>query len=263
MIAMDDATLRLQWALSYPFARPRQAFVFLNGASWPLLSTEGGFAHWRVQVGKAAVSLKTLLTAGQLGAFEAGAYHAVAAVGSNAAPGQLRRKFATTLDHVAIPVIEITVPDHIVAYANRLAAYGSVPATLVGRPGGTARVWATLLSDADYETMNATEDRGEIYDGVPIAPLDAPDAVTRPFEAYACLTGCLPLRVAAFPSTGCTWPEGGQWEAQALAIQALGLDMSVDRFVLENVSDPALRAARDQALSAAFPENRWIRASGS
>ncbi|KAA5803956.1 hypothetical protein F1654_09195 [Alkalicaulis satelles] len=263
MSAIDPVTLSLQWALSYPFARPQQAFIFVNGASWPLLSSEGGFGGWRVQTGREAVRLKALLTGRQLGAFEAGEYHAVAAVGSNAAPGQLRRKFAHKLDDVAIPVIEITVPDHIVAYANRLAAYGSVPATLVGRPGGTARVWATLLSDADYETMNATEDRGEIYDGVPIAPLDAPDAVTRPFEAYACLTGCLPLRVSAFASTGCAWPVGGQWEAQSMAVQALGLDLPVDRFVTENVTDANVRAARDLALSQAYPENRWIRASGS
>jgi hypothetical protein len=260
---IDEATLRLQWALSYPFARPREAFVFLNGASWAITSTEGGFAQWRVHAARDEVALGDLLTPGQLGDYEAGAYHAVAAVGSNAAPGQLRRKFAAHLDDVAILVIPITVPDHIVAYANRLAEYGSVPATLVARPGGTARVWATLLSARDYAIMNATEDRGAVYDGVPIAPSDAPPAVRAPFEAYACLSGCLPLRVAAFPSTGCGWPEGGQWEAQAMAIEALGLDMAVDRFVLENVSDAGLREARDQALSAVFPENRWISASGS
>ncbi|MCC5994957.1 MAG: hypothetical protein JJU18_01135 [Oceanicaulis sp.] len=260
---MDDVTLRLQWALSYPFARPREAFVFLNGASWPITSSEGAFADWRVRAGRAEARLSGLLTPRQLSDFENGAYHAVAAVGSNAAPGQLRRKFASHLDDVAILVIPITVPGHIVAYANRLAVYGSVPATLVARPGGTARVWATLLSNRDYDTMNATEDRGEIYDGVPVTPVNAPDAVTRPFEAYACLTGCLPLRVSVFPSTGCHWPEGGQWEAQAMAIKALDLDLPVDRFVLENVCDPPLRTARDQALSAVFPENRWIRASGS
>ncbi|MCH8489031.1 MAG: hypothetical protein LAT81_03740 [Oceanicaulis sp.] len=263
MSAMDETTLRLQWALSYPFARPREAFVFLNGASWPITSSEGGFADWRVRAGRIAARLSQLLAPRQLADFGAGAYHAVAAVGSNAAPGQLRRKFAAHLDDVAILVIRITVPDHIVAYANRLAEYASVPATLVARPGAKAQVWATLLSNRDYDTMNATEDRGEIYDGVPIAPIDAPQAVTRPFEAYACLTGCLPLRVAAFPSTGCAWPEGGQWEAQALAIDALGLDLPVDRFIMENVGDPALCKARDQALSAVFPENRWISASGS
>lgn len=260
---IDEATLRLQWALSYPFARPREAFVFLNGASWPITSTEGGFARWQVRAGSATAALAELLTPGQLGDYQAGAYHAVAAVGSNAAPGQLRRKFAAHLDDVAILVIPITVPDHIVAYANRLAEYGSVPATLVARPGGTARVWATLLGARDYAIMNATEDRGAVYDGVPVTARDAPAAVTAPFEAYACLSGCLPLRVAAFPSTGCGWPEGGQWEAQAMAIAALGLDIAVDRFVLENVADARLRAARDLALSAVYPENRWISASGS
>ena len=84
---------------------------------------------------------------------------------------------------------------------------------------------------------------------MPISPIHVPEAIEKPFEAYACLTGSLPLRVSAFPSDGCGWPVGGQWEAQAAAIRALELDLSVDHFVLENTADPDLRLARDLALS--------------
>ncbi|XBQ17172.1 MAG: hypothetical protein ABL308_04660 [Oceanicaulis sp.] len=246
---IDTDTLHLQWALSYPFPRPRTPFVFLDGATWPLLRTEGPFGDWMIGKPDGEATLKAAAGAERLAALEQGRYHAVAAVGSNAAPAQLRRKFHDQLDDVLIPVIEVEIPDHVVAYANRIAVYGSIPATLTPLKGGSARVWATLLSDRDYAIMNATEDRGAVYDGVPISPVHVPEAVTRPFEGYACLSGHMKLLVDAFDSTGANWPKGGQWEAQAAAIKALGLSMSVDRFVLENTADPALRAARDLALS--------------
>ena len=246
---IDTDTLHLQWALSYPFPRPQTPFIFLDGATWPLMQTSGGFGDWIIDHAKGPMRMATALGEQRLSEFERGAYHAVAAVGSNAAPAQLRRKFRDHLDDVAIPVIQISVPDHVVAYANRIAVYGSIPATLVERPGGSVRVWATLLTARDYAIMNGTEDRGEIYDGVPISPIHVPEAIEKPFEAYACLTGSLPLRVSAFPSEGCGWPVGGQWEAQAAAIRALELDLSVDHFVLENTADPDLRLARDLALS--------------
>lgn len=246
---IDTDTLHLQWALSYPFPRPQTPFVFLDGATWPLLRTQGAFADWTIAMPGGEAALKDAAGGERLAALEDGRYHAVAAVGSNAAPAQLRRKFAAQLDDVLIPVIQIEIPGHVVAYANRIAVYGSVPATLTPYEGGSVTVWATLLSDRDYKIMNATEDRGDIYDGVPIAPAHVPEAVARPFEAYACLSGQLKLLVSAFRSTQCAWPTGGQWEAQAAAIKALGLTMSVDRFVLENTSDPDLRLERDLALS--------------
>ncbi|WP_306015124.1 hypothetical protein [Oceanicaulis sp. MMSF_3324] len=246
---IDTDTLHLQWALSYPFPRPQTPFIFLDGATWPLMQTSGGFGDWIIDHAKGPMRMATALGEQRLSEFERGAYHAVAAVGSNAAPAQLRRKFRDHLDDVAIPVIQISVPDHVVAYANRIAVYGSIPATLVERPSGSVRVWATLLTARDYAIMNGTEDRGEIYDGVPISPIHVPEAIEKPFEAYACLTGSLPLRVSAFPSEGCSWPVGGQWEAQAAAIRALELDLSVDHFVLENTADAELRLARDLALS--------------
>jgi len=246
---IEEAALRLQWALSYPFPRPQSPFVFIDGETWPLTALDGGFGDWSVTQAGRARRLGDLLGPDRLRVFESGAYHAVAAVGSNAAPAQLRRKFAAHLDDVAIPVIQVEIPGHAVAYANRLAVYGSVPATLAACEGARVRVWATLLNERDYALMNATEDRGEVYDAIAVTAEGAPQAVERPFEAYACLTGRLPLRVSAFPAAGCPWPEGGQWEAQQAAIKALGLEMPVDRFILENTADPQLRRARDAALS--------------
>ena len=47
-------------------------------------------------------------------------------MGSNAAPVQLRRKFAKHLDGVVIPVVKITIPGHIIAWGKHIAPYGAI-----------------------------------------------------------------------------------------------------------------------------------------
>src|SRR5438128_1689184 len=68
---------------------------------------------------------------------------AVLAVGSNAAPSQLARKFGE--DDGVIPVVRADLHDHDVVYAARFAPYGAVPATMLESPGTTAHVHATYL----------------------------------------------------------------------------------------------------------------------
>lgn len=247
---IDPAVLRLQWALAYPFPRPEGHFVFLDGRTLPIRSTQGGaMSDWVVEDGGAPRALGEAQGPARAAAFDAGDYHAVVAVGSNAAPAQLRRKFAHHLHDVAIPVIRITIPDHVIAFARRIAVYGSIPATLIEEPGAQVHAYATLLSQRDYELMNATEDKGEVYGAMPAPVRDAPEAVTRPFEAYTCFAGHLPLRLREFEAHGSALPAGGQWEAQALAMTALGFDGAVDEFVLGTTADAGLARSRDLALA--------------
>ena len=85
---IDTDTLHLQWALSYPFPRPQTPFIFLDGATWPLMQTQGGFGDWIIDHAKGPIKMAKALGEQRLSEFERGAYHAVAAVGSNAAPAQ-------------------------------------------------------------------------------------------------------------------------------------------------------------------------------
>lgn len=91
------------------------------------------------------------------------------AVGSNAAPSQLERKFsrpgfcAIDPEDFTVPVLRANVPDVDVVYAARLASYGAVPATIITSPGATARVHVTWLTGAQLQRMNETEGAGRAY----------------------------------------------------------------------------------------------------
>ncbi|TRO97223.1 hypothetical protein FKB34_01060 [Glycocaulis profundi] len=247
---IDPAVLRLQWALAYPFPRPEGHFLFVDGRTVPITRTAGeGISDWRAVDGGREVSLRDLLGAERAAAFDGDEYHAVVAVGSNAAPAQLRRKFTDHLGDVAIPVIRITIPDHVIAFARRIAVYGSIPATLIEEAGAQVRAYATLLSQRDYDLMNATEDKGEVYGAMPAPVSDAPEAVRRPFEAYTALAGHLPLRLREFEAHGSALPAGGQWEAQGLAMAELGEAGAVDEFVLATTGSAELARTRDLRLA--------------
>ncbi|MFN3835058.1 MAG: hypothetical protein ACK4NO_04055 [Glycocaulis sp.] len=248
---IDPLHLKMQWALSYPFTRPEGDFLFVDGRTLDIRSTKGPISGWQVADGGHIRSLADVVGAERAKQLDEGAYHPVVAVGSNAAPVQLQRKFARYIDNVVIPVIAVSLPGHVICWANRIAVYGSVPATLAEEPGASVSAWATLLSPRDYALMNATEDLGVVYEAVPVAVEGAPEAVHGPFEAYRCLTGHMGVRVSAFSAVNSNLPQGNQWTAQELAISRLGLETPVDRFVAETVSDAGLAAERDRALSRA------------
>lgn len=246
---IDPLHLKMQWALSYPFTRPEGDFLFVDGRTLDIRSTKGPISNWQVAEGGHIRSLADVVGVARAKLLDEGVYHPVVAVGSNAAPVQLQRKFARYIDNVVIPVIAVQLPGHVICWANRIAAYGSVPATLADELGASVSAWATLLSPRDYALMNATEDLGVVYEAVPVRVEGAPEAVHGAFEAYRCLTGHFPVRVSAFSAVNSNLPQGNQWTAQELAISRLGLETPVDRFVAETVSDADLAAQRDRELS--------------
>lgn len=79
----------------------------------------------------------------------------VLAYGSNAAPAQLRHKYAgeTTL----IPVVRAAVSGLDVVHAGRRASYGSVPATVLASVGTTVQIAVTFLDAAQLAALDRTE----------------------------------------------------------------------------------------------------------
>ncbi|TGY88982.1 hypothetical protein E5163_07555 [Marinicauda algicola] len=248
---ISEENLRMMWALAYPFPRPQTSFLFVDGQTLGLTATEGAFGQWRARYRGQEVSLADLVGEARAGVFERGDYHAVVAVGSNAAPVQLRRKFARHLDSVVIPVVRITIPGHIIAWGKHIAPYGAVGATIAEHPGAAVEAWATLLGPGEFEVMNETEALGETYDHHRVSVTGAPAAVRPDMVAYRSLAGHMPLLVEGYAHENPPFPFGGPFESQEMAIRALGLSMSVDQFIAENVSDPDLARRRDKALAAA------------
>ncbi len=122
-----------QRAIAYPWERPAGSFVFRGGEAQEL---EDG----------AAVP--------ELGSPR----HALLAIGSNASPRALRRKFAELggRDAEAL-VITGELTDYTIAPSAHLAIYGSLPATLARETGSAARAALMLVTDAQLDALGITE----------------------------------------------------------------------------------------------------------
>jgi hypothetical protein len=186
----DDALLRR--AIDYPYTRPRGSFRFHPGSDRvePLDESElADLCRDR---------------------------HPVVAVGSNAAPEQLARKFPTG---EPVIVVASTLHHHDVVFAARISWYGAIPATLYRSPGTHCEVHTTYLTDDQLEVMDRSEGLGSGYDSVlldrgAITSTVAGSAAPRAYRARPgalCVDG-LPRSLAAIPATGRRFPE---WTEQA------------------------------------------------
>jgi hypothetical protein len=128
--------------IDYPFELPQKSYLWRSGEVLPLET-----------IGEAD-------TAGRI---------AVLAIGSNAAPRQLDRKFLgeTGMSEDGaereIVVAMVTVDGIDVVYAAHLARYGSIPATVVDSPGTRVSVFVTWLTVRQFGRMNETERLGSRY----------------------------------------------------------------------------------------------------
>ncbi|GIL90277.1 hypothetical protein Vretimale_16334 [Volvox reticuliferus] len=82
----------------------------------------------------------------------------VLAIGSNAGPEQLRRKYPLQdFPDCVIPVVQVALEDFDVVYAPYIATYGSCTATLEHSPGTVTYIFITYLTGPLMERMHATE----------------------------------------------------------------------------------------------------------
>ena len=139
---MDEA---FPWdPLQYPFEVPLSSFRWIAGTAAPLSSS---------------VPVDELTTQ----------RHAVLAIGSNASPAQLTRKFSDrrfmdpASSNGCIPVLTAVANGVDVVYGAHLAWYGALPATLLETPGACAHVFVTWLTSVQLERMNETEGLGHSY----------------------------------------------------------------------------------------------------
>jgi hypothetical protein len=80
----------------------------------------------------------------------------VLAVGSNASPAQLRRKFRS-LPNAAVPVIRAEVSGLRVGVSAHVSRAGYLPATPVADPAASSPLFITWLNEAELAAMDTTE----------------------------------------------------------------------------------------------------------
>lgn len=234
---------RLAFALAYPFAHPDRGYVYLGdyGAA-PLPDSP---SDWTLRDG-ASPAMRRAVEA--LAAFDFSSATAVLAAGSNAAPLQLTRKYMIHEDHlssIVIPCLRIRVPDHIACYTRQMAPYGSIPTMIVRHEGAASLFYVNILDPHMLDRLNHTEGLGTHYgltelghiEGSGFAPIEG-----MPIYGYQGLSGPLPYRLDTTPAFDCDLPALGQRAMQERIIAALGLNVSVERFVLRNIYEPDHRA---------------------
>lgn len=233
-------------ALGYPYELPREAYVLIDGRVSGLAAAGGALAAARVSGDGHGVALADLLA-------DVGApLHEripVLGYGSNAAPSQLRRKFADAAPGCVIPVLKARLSGFDVVYSAHVSTYGAVPATLCRRPGTSVEVVVTLLSPTQADTMLRTE--GGNYDVGSVEP----DAVESPVElrlpapprAYSSRYGALaldgqPVALAAVRASGRTFAELEEAQMLARVVAALEPSLGVEEFIVACNRDEDARA---------------------
>jgi hypothetical protein len=144
----------------YPGTRPMWSYCFTGEMILPVRVEAG---ELRVLRGGKWGSLARFVE--EKTACPLGERYAVLAVGSNACPARLADtdKFGGHAA-VAIPVLRGTMEGLVSVYAPHLAAYGSVPSTVMSVPGASSNLWVTLLSEEELFRMDESEERGGVYD---------------------------------------------------------------------------------------------------
>jgi hypothetical protein len=164
----------------------------------------------------------------------------VVAYGSNASPIVLRRKLGerAAADVLATPVV---LADTDVVFSAHVSRHGAIPATIVPSPGTEVDAWLLAVPAAAIDVLDATE------------PNYVRGRAGHAHPAYLSRHG--PLRVSGRPVALADVPARGRTlraltEAELLEQVRVRLasNTSPDLFVLAQIADESIRAARSAAL---------------
>jgi hypothetical protein len=145
--------------LTYPGAAPDRSAVLVTDTGVLVVrpSRAEALGAWRVKSGpRRSKALDEVL--GERGAALTGDRAPVLAVGSNAAPAQIRRKLSTAGLAAAVPVTAVTVDGLSVGVSAHVSRAGYVPATPLQDPCAKSQpMWVTWFAPDELQAMDKTE----------------------------------------------------------------------------------------------------------
>jgi hypothetical protein len=222
-------------ALSYPYDVPREAYVLIDGrvcgfdADGRVLAPDRVAGH-----GVGEPLAKLLAVAGE-------PLHEripVLGYGSNAAPSQLRRKFADAGPGCVIPVLKARLRGFDVVYSAHVSVYGAIPATLCPRPGTTVDGVVTLLSPRQAETMLRTEGGNYSVEAVDSRIIESAFEFGNAPQVYVSKYGALalegqPVALSAVPASGRSLAELSEAQMLERVVAELEPSLGVEEFIVE------------------------------
>jgi hypothetical protein len=222
----DALARRLQRARGYPYAFPRESFVYRDSGNAPF---------------------DPALTAGRT---------PVLAIGSNQSPERLAQKFGHDASHV-IPVERARLDGFDVVYSAHVTSYGAIPAMLQVCAGAAVSVAVTWLNEAQLAIMHESEIAAANYAFAELADVrvvldsrrESPAAL-----AYVSSRGCLthdgePVALAAIECIGRRFAAMHTHEVLERVRVRVAPDLSADAFIHRLLDDSAWRDRITAALA--------------
>lgn len=163
--------------LTYPGKRPDTSVVITEDTIWEICDREGGALSWQSDHLQRLPTCRVALTVAErekhrlsrtafphLSSVLEEAYGfgpdtrvPVLAIGSNAAPSQMRHKFATTSVPLVVPSIRARVEGMTAAFCSFVSPLGYIPATIVPEDGAVSEMALQLLDDQQLLEIDRTE----------------------------------------------------------------------------------------------------------
>tara|TARA_B100001971_G_C18081136_1_gene478373 strand:+ start:136 stop:873 length:738 start_codon:yes stop_codon:yes gene_type:complete len=234
---------KVSFALSYPFFGPKDDFIFIEGQTVDVMSVQGSNAKdWElstfadIDLDNFETNLENLIP--------------VVACGSNASPIQLRRKFSD-FSNLFIPCLKFSLKGYVCLYGREIAGYGSIPATLEPENGAEIQIFVNFLTEELFDALNVSEALESAYQHIDVTGFGARDFIDingTSVYGYQMIRGHFGLRLDSIDTQNSGYTAASQWEAQQHVMKELGLDLSVEHFIKQNISDPLLRKKRSAAL---------------
>jgi hypothetical protein len=279
-------------AFAYPYSRPSSSFLY--GSAGP--GTSADISETISRAGSCRALLKEFseknlhpALAGREGPLSP-TRTAILAIGSNAAPAQLARKYQSP--GTLIPVLKAKLVGCDVVYTPLITSYGSIAATLISSADTAdtvVDVFITMLDDAQRRRMHETEGIYhiarllDVSSRLRIAVDGTGEACSRwkwpssvPVYAYVSRKGVLevdrsPVALDTISARHRRLPESCQGTIQRQVMRLLGVTrisnnftprQELEGFILANVKDNGLRRRRNDRLRqfGAVPTGRgaWI-----
>lgn len=142
--------------LSYPGRIPSKSGLLVENTYVTLHAVEHEPAdYWRIEASGEPVTLAEQLD--RLNCPPMSSRYPVVAVGSNASPSQMRRKFATRGVRAIIPMTLADVKGVVPSVSAHVNKAGYIPAAPAEMPGERSRLFVLWLDDAEFEILDLTE----------------------------------------------------------------------------------------------------------
>jgi hypothetical protein len=167
----------------------------------------------------------------------------VVAYGSNASPGVLARKLGERAA-AAVLATHVVLADTDVVFSAHVSRHGAIPATIVRWPGAEVDAWLLAVPAGAIDALDATEPNYVREDLDPAHPARS---------AYVSRHGPLriggqPVALADVPARGRTLAALTEEEMLEEVRERLASNITPDLFVLAQIADASIRAARSAAL---------------